>query len=132
MLQTSRTANMTGAVGELPLEISSWREGNALFLALRGDVDLRTVRDLRHAIADGLKDNACTELVADMSRVLFVDSSGYGAFLGAMQSLRLRGGGRVHLVCCQPAVARMLTIIRLHNVFAIHDSLEQAREALRR
>jgi anti-sigma B factor antagonist len=114
----------------LPLSVSSWREGNALFLALRGEVDMYTVGELQDAIRDGLKDGICTEVVADMSNAPFVDSIGYGAFLSAMQTLRLRNGGRVHLACCQPAVARMITVARLQKVFAIHDSLEQARAAV--
>ncbi len=112
------------------LTVSSWREGSILYLALRGEVDLNTVGQLQQAITDGLQDGICTEIVADMSQTPFVDSSGYGAFLGAMQALRLRNGGRVHLAACQPGVSRMLTVARLHYVFVMHDTLEQARAAL--
>jgi anti-anti-sigma regulatory factor len=56
---------------------------------------------------------------------------GYGIFLDAMQTLRMRGG-RVHLTCCSPSVKRMISVARLHRVFAIYDSVEEVRELLSR
>lgn len=122
--------NNESGESETFLSVSSWREEKTLFLSLDGEVDMYTVAKLKEAITDGLKDGVCTTILADMSQTSFVDSTGYGAFIGAMQTLRLRDGGRVHLARCQPAVNRMLTVARLHHVFVIHDSLEQARESL--
>ena len=112
------------------LSISSWHEGRILFLVLRGELDMHTVSPLQNAITEGLADATCTEIIVDMSAVPFVDSTGYGAFLSAMQALRLRGGGRVHLAACQVPVTRMLNVVRLSRVFAIYETLDAARQAL--
>lgn len=113
-----------------PLFVSSWRENSLLFLQLRGELDMHTVGVLKQAINNGLTDKECCAIVVDMSAVSFIDSTGYGTFISAMQTLRLRGGGGVHLAACQPSVARMLAVIRLNRVFTMHKSVEDAREVL--
>lgn len=113
----------------IPLSVSFWREGTTLYLSLFGEVDMHTIAVLRDAVTDGLQDNSCVNIVADMSRVPFVDSTGYGVFLDAMQTLRMRGG-RVYLGCCLPSVKRMIAVARLNRVFAIYDSVEEVRELL--
>lgn len=113
-----------------PLFVSSWRENSLLFLQLRGEIDMHTVGVLKQAINAGLSDKDCCAIVVDMSSVSFIDSTGYGMFISAMQTLRLRGGGGVHLAACQPSVARMISVIRLNRVFTMHKSVEDAREAL--
>ncbi|MBC8138389.1 MAG: STAS domain-containing protein [Fibrella sp.] len=112
--------------------VSHWREGDALFLSLQGEVDMHTVGELHRAITEGLQDGVCTHVVADMSRVPFIDSTGYSAFVAATQTLRARGEGRVNLAGCQPVIVRVLGIVRLNRMFGIHDSLEQARKSLSR
>ncbi|MBC8142777.1 MAG: STAS domain-containing protein [Armatimonadetes bacterium] len=113
-----------------PLFVSAWRENAYLFLQLRGELDMHTVGVLKQAINNGLTDLDCAAIVVDMSAVSFIDSTGYGTFISAMQTLRLRGGGGVHLAACQPSVARMLAVIRLNRVFTMHKSVEDARESL--
>lgn len=111
------------------LHISTQNEGAVLFLTLQGELDLHTVDELRRVIGEGIANPHCTDIVADMQGVSFVDSSGYGTFLNAMQSLRPRSG-RVHLAGCVPAVVRMLAIVRLNRVFQIHDTMDEARAAV--
>jgi len=110
--------------------VTTHREGNVLFLTLSGEVDLHNVAALREALATGLQDRQCVEVIADIGDVPFMDSSGYGAFLGVMQQLAPRGG-HVRFVRCHPYVARMLDVTRLNRAFEIHDSIEEAREAVR-
>lgn len=112
------------------LFVSSWHEQNVLFLEMRGELDMHTVPALKQAIVEGLAHDACDTIVADMSAVTFVDSNGYGVFISAMQTLRFRGKGSVHLAACQPPVARMLAVIRLDRVFTMHPTLDAVRESL--
>lgn len=62
MIQTLINAHTTPTNEEPNLTVASWREGNALFLELRGEVDMHTVSHLQEAITEGLKDTACTEV----------------------------------------------------------------------
>ena len=129
--QTTGNDSLSKAGGQTPsFFVSSWRENNVLFLEMRGELDLHTVAVLKQAICDGLAHNTCDTIVADMSAVSFVDSTGYGVFISAMQTLRFRGNGTVHLVACQPPVTRMLAVIRLDRVFTMHQSLDAVRESL--
>ena len=101
-----------------------------MFLSLRGELDMHAAPTLRKAISEGLSDPTADTVAADMSAVTFVDSTGYGVFISAMQSLRFRGAGRVHLAACQAPVLRMLGVTRLDRVFMMHNSLDDLRESL--
>jgi anti-sigma B factor antagonist len=69
-------------------------------------------------------------VVIDLAEVTFVDSSGLGALIVARKSAR-GGGGSVSLVSPPPTVRRLLGSTRLHDVFAIYDSLTEAINAPR-
>jgi anti-sigma B factor antagonist len=74
-----------------------------------------------------LIDSGHRRLVVDMSDVSFVDSSGLGALVSALKTLKvLKGGGDVRLANVQPPVVALLEIIRLHRVFASYPTVDQA------
>jgi len=64
-------------------------------------------------------------LVLDLSDVHFVDSSGLGALLAGHKNAGLRDG-RFALSGVQDRVRSMFELTRLHRVFEIHQSVEEA------
>lgn len=66
-------------------------------------------------------------LVVDLEEVTFIDSSGLGALVSALKTLKRRtGSGDVRLARVQPPVVSLLEIIRLNRVFTSYSSVEQA------
>jgi anti-sigma B factor antagonist len=65
----------------------------------------------------------------DLSAVEFIDSTGLGVLVSL---LKLMGpSGRIAVVHARPAVQRLFQITKLDSLFAICETREQARQALR-
>jgi anti-anti-sigma factor len=65
-----------------PLSISSAREASRLIITLQGELDISNVRALDEVLARELEDRP-DELVVDVGRLGFMDSSGIAALLRA-------------------------------------------------
>jgi anti-sigma B factor antagonist len=102
------------------------RNGAAVVRPACGRVDLQVSGEFRTALLQ-LIEVGHHRLVVDMGDVHFVDSSGLGALVSALKTLKLlKGGGDIRLANVQPPVAGLLEIIRLHRVFSSYPSVEQA------
>jgi anti-sigma B factor antagonist len=89
-------------------------------------VDLQVAGEFRTALLQ-LIETRHHRLVVDLSDVHFVDSSGLGALVSALKTLKLlKSDGDVRLANVQPPVVALLEIIRLHRVFASYPSVDQA------
>ena len=94
---------------------------------LRGEVDLSTAPLLKEALAGATVNNR--HIIINMAEVTYMDSSGFGTLLAVTRALRPLGGS-VHLVACNSGIERMLQITRLNTLFGIHDSEDEARQAI--
>ena len=76
---------------DAPYQVEVSAVGGTAVLAVRGEIDLRTAPmlwgDLDRVIADG-----AVEVVLDLSRLEFIDSSGLSVLIRAMKVLRERQG----------------------------------------
>ena len=116
-------------VGTSHLEIATCKEGQVLFLALHGDLDMHTAESLNDVIQKRITDASCTDIVADMSAVSFVDSSGLGILI-QMQRLLSARVGRVHLAGCDSTLLRLLSVSRLTRLFCLHTTFAEARASV--
>jgi len=98
--------------------------GDCAVLRVTGEVDLFTAPQLRerviHLLADGVR-----HVIADLSDVEFMDSTGLGALVGSLKRLRVDGGS-LTLVTGAEAVLHLLRITGLVNVFTLHASVPEA------
>ena len=72
-----------------------------------------------------LLENGAAGLVLDLSEVRFVDSSGLGALLSGHNNAGLRQA-RLALAGVQTRVQSMFELTRLHRVFEIYPTVEDA------
>ena len=98
--------------------------GDCAVLKVAGEVDAYTAPMLRERIRDlGAKD--VVHLVADLSAVDFLDSTGLGALVGGLKRLR-EVGGSLALVITAPRILRLFQITGLTKVLAIHPTVTEA------
>jgi anti-sigma B factor antagonist len=71
------------------------------------------------------------ELVLDLSRLRFVDSSGLGAFISCLRKLNAKGGD-VKLCGMSKQVRAVFELVRMHRIFDIYGSKEEAVRAFAR
>jgi anti-sigma B factor antagonist len=100
------------------------RDGKTLIRLQQERLDAHNSGDLRDNILK-LLETGETHLVVDLSQVRFIDSSGLGALLSGYKNATLRAGSFV-LTGLQPRVQSMFELTRLHRVFEIFPSVEDA------
>jgi len=75
-----------------------------------------------------LFDEGKYQLVIDLTNVRFIDSSGLGALVSGFKNASARDGS-LKLCCLQPQVRSMFELTRLHRVFEIFTTLEEALDS---
>jgi len=75
-----------------------------------------------------LFDEGKNKLIINLSAVRFVDSSGLGALVSGFKNASAREGS-LKLCGLQPQVRSMFELTRLHRVFEIFASVEEAQES---
>jgi anti-sigma B factor antagonist len=93
----------------------------------RGDrLDIEEAAEFRGMLLS-LIEQGHRQLVIDLADVTFIDSSGLGALVSALKTLkRSSSGGDVRLARVQAPMVSLLEIIRLNRVFSSYPSVEQA------
>ncbi len=100
------------AVAEIPVE----------------ELDASNAGDLKRDMAPILESNAW--VVIDLSRLRFVDSSGLGAMLSFLRQLTAKGGD-LRLCGMSKQVRAAFELVRMHRIFDIFGTREEAVRAFR-
>jgi len=89
-------------------------------------LDIEVAAEFRTELLQ-LIDSGQHRVVVDLSDVVFIDSSGLGALVSALKTLKLlKTDGDIRLANVQPPVVSLLEIIRLHRVFSSYRSIDEA------
>lgn len=88
---------------------------------ISGRLDAGSSKDLREEFKS-LVEKGFTELVVNMAKVQYIDSSGLGALVSGLKMAR-SGKGDLTLANVGPQAKVALTLTRLDSVFRIQDSI---------
>ena len=92
-----------------------------------GEIDVYTAPKLRDKITE-LVNAGHHQLLIDMEKVEFLDSTGLGVLVGGLKKVRAHDGS-MELVCSQDRLLKIFRITGLAKVFTIHDSEAGALDA---
>jgi anti-sigma B factor antagonist len=93
-------------------------------LRVTGEVDVSTAPGLRERIRE-LADKGTVHVIADLSGVSFLDSTGLGALMGGLKRLR-EHEGNLALVITAARILRVIQITGLVRVFQVQSSVLEA------
>ena len=93
-------------------------------VSVTGEIDLFTAPEFKQRMSAPI-DEGRSNLVVDLSRTTFIDSSSLGVLIGAHRRLKLRGGSLV-VVCDDEAIAKTFKITGLDGVFTLAPTIEAA------
>ncbi|MEV4948879.1 STAS domain-containing protein [Streptomyces sp. NPDC053755] len=111
------------------LDITTRTSSAGTVLTITGTLDYETAPDLRERVrAVDLAPGAL--LVLDLAGLDFCDSSGINAFLTA-RNTATTAAASIALASVPPSVARVLGIVGLDRIFAIHPDSDTAANAHR-
>lgn len=94
-----------------------------------GEVDLYSAPELKMRIIDVI-DAGKTQIVVDLTKSTFIDSTTLGVLVGARKRLRPQGGS-LAVVCPDPDKLTLFEMTGLDRVFSIHPDRESAIKAVR-
>ncbi|NQV72874.1 STAS domain-containing protein [bacterium] len=101
---------------------------NSVVITLKGNVmggpDGAKLHDTLH----DLKESGKTNVVCDLSKVKFMNSSGLGMLISAMTTLR-NAGGDLRLANVADRIQSLLVITKLITVFKHFESIEDAAKS---
>ena len=113
---------------DLNVTVQSARYEQAFVVTVYGELDLHGA-GLLGAELDRVLDERATNVVVDLLRVTFLDSTALGVLVGAAKRVRARGGSIV-LVSDDPRTLRVFEITGLGGIFLLERSLVAAIEAV--
>jgi anti-sigma B factor antagonist len=97
-------------------------------IVVRGELDLFAAPELKEAISQALADDV-RDLIVDLTRTVFIDSSGLAALMMAMR--RAHGlGGRLVVIDAGGSVARTFRVAGVDQILTIVSTREAALAAL--
>jgi anti-sigma B factor antagonist len=100
-------------------------------IAVRGELDLHTVPELKRTLAE-LAELDSPHVIVDLTHASLVDSTSLGALLETSRNLRASGGELV-VSCRDRSIRKVFATTGVDRVILIHASLEEAvRQALER
>jgi anti-sigma B factor antagonist len=96
-------------------------------MSVGGEIDVYTAPIVRERLDAAVRDGH-VNLVVDLSRVRFLDSTGLGVLVGRLKLTRSRDGS-LRLVATEEKVLKVFAITGLDKVFEIYPTLEEALAA---
>ncbi|HEY2518879.1 MAG TPA: STAS domain-containing protein [Streptosporangiaceae bacterium] len=111
---------------EFQLDVESRGDSRAV-LRVAGEVDVYTAPQIREQIQD-LAAKGTVHLIADLSQVEFIDSSGLGALIGGLRRVREDDGSLVVVISTR-RILRVFQLTGLTKALAIYDTVAAAISA---
>ena len=97
-------------------------------IELGGEVDLYTAPEFKERLVQVIEDGK-KQLVVDLSKATFIDSTTLGVLVGGVKRLR-PSGGSLALVCTDQNITKIFEITGLDRVFTIHATRDEALATL--
>ena len=101
-------------------------ERNYTVVNLEGELDVESSSDFKRRIEIKIS-NGHSNMIIDLSRVVYIDSSGLGALIALQRKARLKGGSLV-IVGATDQIRRTMKITHLDRLFEFYDTLEEVVE----
>lgn len=107
---------------ELGIDVS--KVDSHAVVAVAGEIDVYTAPKLREKLIE-LVSEGTYDVVVDLEKVDFLDSTGLGVLVGALKRVKAHDGS-LALVCTQDKILKIFKITGLTKVFPIHSSVDEA------
>ena len=95
-------------------------------ISLGGEVDLYTAPEFKQQLLEVVGQGG-TNVVVDLTKTTFIDSTTLGVLVGGVKRLR-PNGGQLSLVCSDRNITKIFEITGLDKVFPIYATRNEAVE----
>jgi anti-sigma B factor antagonist len=112
------------AGGLVDLKLGHYSKDGIEVVTVEGEIDIYTAPRLRELLIDLISKNSY-QLVVNLEKVGFLDSTGLGVLAGGLKQVRPHDGS-LDLVCTQERILKIFKITGLTKVFGIYQTVDQA------
>lgn len=105
-------------------------DSNIPLIELEGEVDVYTAPQLKQQLLS-LLEAGNSQMVVDLTKVEYLDSTALGILIGGLKRVRERDGN-LSLICHSPRIRRVFEITGLDKIFDIYGSESEAKTELAR
>lgn len=109
----------------MKISVTTRQVGAAVIIDIKGDVDLYTSPEVRKVILEWIKEGKVEKVIVNLSGVPYIDSSGVGSLVEALQWAN-RQGRAFSLFGLTPRARAVFELARLDKVFRIFATEEEA------
>ncbi len=110
------------------MQINEQRQGDVVVLALKGKLMGGTETQAVHQKVKELTEDKVLKIVVDLAKVKWMNSSGLGAIIGSMTTIK-NAGGELKLANVTDKVHSLFMITKLITIFDTHESVAEAVES---
>jgi len=107
------------------MELTSREDGDITILTVTGDLVIGEPETTFKKTVTQLLEEGRVNLLVDLSKVGFLDSSGLGALVRALTQSQ-KEGGQTKLLGANDQIRKLLQMTKLDSVFELHEDLETA------
>ncbi len=107
------------------MQINEHREGDVAVIALKGKLMGGPETQAVHEKIKELAENQVQKVVIDLGKVKWMNSSGLGAIMGSLTTMK-SSGGDLKLANVTDKVKSLFMITKLVTLFDTHESVEEA------
>ncbi len=108
----------------MDLKLGHYAKDGIEVIDVQGEIDMYTAPRLRELLID-LVSQGSYQLVVNLDKVGFLDSTSLGVLVGGLKRVRAHDGS-LDLVCTQQRILKIFRITGLTEVFGIYETVDQA------
>ena len=105
----------------MDLKLGHYGKDGIEVVDIEGEIDIYTAPRLRELLID-LAGKTSYQLVVNLDKVGFLDSTGLGVLVGGLRPVRVHDGS-LDLVCTQDPILRIFRVTGLMEVFGIYQTV---------
>jgi anti-sigma B factor antagonist len=106
------------------MEIQKRERDGVVILDINGEIDLYNAPEIKEVINGLIADNK-SNVVINLEKVSYIDSSGIGALISSLSNLKKYQGG-LKIINVFASVRKVFELTKLTSFFEIYDSEDEA------
>ncbi|SHH20252.1 anti-anti-sigma regulatory factor, SpoIIAA [Thermosyntropha lipolytica DSM 11003] len=121
-LQKIVIATVEGGDSQVDVEIKMVR--NTLVIRVNGELDMVMAEKLKKEMEARLDEGEVKNLIVNLEKVTFIDSSGLGVIIAGYKKV-MAANGRMYIVGAKPNVKRILILSGVSKLIPIYDTEQE-------
>lgn len=112
------------------MDITTRTKGEIVILDITGEIDLYNAPEIKDIISQLIEEQKYNVII-NLEKVSYIDSSGIGALISSLSNLKKYQGG-LKIINVYASVRKVFELTKLTSFFEIHDSEDVAVESFNR